>query len=221
MGLETAAALALGAYGAYSSAEAQKSANRQAEKATKASEAQYAKANAAYENYNPASEDRAAIDAAKQTVQSAILNALKKADAGYALSGGVPGNSTAASVNSSKAVSETVGPLADQIIQLMSTQSQRKAAMLGITDAPAGNLATVYFNNAQRIASTAQPVTGSIQLLAQGLKGAFGEKEPGTTNNYSNGLYSQPDFNLSGGKGVALGDYKISTGMDKRSPILN
>jgi len=186
------APIALGAIGLMQQSDAQSSARKANAKAVKSAEDQAAPGLAAQNAllalanaYDPAASDQTAINQASTQTADTLQKALSNLSSSYGLSGGVPGNSSAFAVNSQKVTNQTLGPFAQYVANLKSTETQRKAAMYSTVQAPTGQLSNAYFKQADSYDTTSP--TASLSLLSQGLSkilnpGTKGSKIPPNTD---------------------------------------
>lgn len=118
-------------------------------------------------NYNPAAEDQQAISAANQNANLTFQKSLGDLNGNFLSAGGSPTGDTAFNVNATNAGNRAIDPLRAYTAQLLSTESQRKADMLGrVFGAQAGQIANTYFQQANGAQGDAGNALG---LFIQGL----------------------------------------------------
>lgn len=169
--------------------DAQSSANKATSAAEKAAEPGLEANNALLQlakAYNPSQSNQVAIDQATAQTQNTLGNTLKGLGAGYAASGGVPGNSSAFNVTAQQATNQTLGPFAQWVAQLKANEPMQKMqAYQAVNQGQTGQLAQSYFKNAEFAQNNAP--TGALNLLAQGIgkminPGTAGSSPTGTTS---------------------------------------
>lgn len=130
------------------------------------------------QNYDPAKEAQASTDYASTVAQDAIGRALRGFNVSQAAGGATPGNSSLEGAQRAAVMKPIGQQLAGIVADAQGNSSAKRAGMWQavLGQAPAGNLAQSYFQQADRMAQMANSMPGanygpSSQLLSQAIGG--------------------------------------------------
>jgi hypothetical protein len=122
-------------------------------------------------NYDPAKEDRYAIDMAGDVAADKLGKSLKSLNQDFAVAGGSPTGDTAFRVRAQGAANRVADPLKIYAAQLASTETQRKAGMLGSVLGMGGDIADNYLKMASAYETNPQ---GAMSMMGAGFASMLG-----------------------------------------------